>query len=167
MKEIEIGSTKKIHCNTCQLETHHQLFATYPRLHKNKVGMVFEFKYRMWICKGCDTAVFEETYMGYLPYLGIPKKGSWEEALSKKNAAWKLNLYPKRKVSDLEPKSFNFLDDKLKQLYQEVVESFNNDSRILCTIGLRALLEGICADKGVKVDRSLPKSIDGLKEYYL
>ena len=151
MKEIEIGSIKKIHCNTCKVDTHHQLKAKHRGTHVDEYGISEDLFSRFWICRGCDTATLETIY--------IHMTMSDGEKLCE--------FSPKREFSDshLTPKHFFKLNKKLEQIYKEIIQSFNNDAGILCTIGLRALLEGICADKGVKVERNLRASIDGLKEY--
>jgi len=164
MEYKKVGMKQTMYCNTCQRKTHHELIAVHKRNHET-FAMLFEYRYNLWVCLGCDTATLEEAHAGYLPYKGVPEKNSWAESLSKKNATWTSVLYPKRKMYDKQPKHFLNLDEKLAQIYKDVIGSFNNDSRILCAIGLRALLEGICADKGVKVERNLRASIDGLKEY--
>ncbi len=37
----------------------------------------------------------------------------------------------------------------LDRLYRETIDAFNNSSFLFCAGGLRALVEGICADRGV------------------
>jgi len=41
------------------------------------------------------------------------------------------------------------LKPKLRGIYRETIDSFNSGSLILCTAGLRALLEGVCDDKRI------------------
>lgn len=43
----------------------------------------------------------------------------------------------------------------------EVISAFNGGLRVLCAAGLRALIEGICADKQIH-GRRLEEQIDGL-----
>ncbi len=42
------------------------------------------------------------------------------------------------------------LPKNLKKLYREVVAAYNDNLHLLCAAGLRALLEGTCADKGIE-----------------
>jgi hypothetical protein len=58
-------------------------------------------------------------------------------------------------------KSFSALPKKLTELYAEVLSVHNSKLNVLCAIGLRALLEGICADKKI-TGRDLKKKIDGM-----
>jgi len=49
----------------------------------------------------------------------------------------------------------------LTAIYREAITCYNEGAPILCTAGLRALLEGICQDKRIK-GRNLKAKIDGL-----
>lgn len=162
MTELEIGACSRIYCNTCKVQTHHELKATHtrydePALSKNVderfAGFEEVWEYRFWVCRGCDTVTLEVVYTntGMLDPKG-------------RDNIWESDFYPKRKRRDWPPKRFRQLDEKLARIYREVVESFNSDSRVLCAVGLRALLEGICADKGV-TGRNLQKKIDGLEAH--
>lgn len=61
-----------------------------------------------------------------------------------------ITFHPKRMRGDLNPKGFLKLKPKLKQIYKEAITCFNSGSLLLCTAGLRALLEGVCEDKHIK-----------------
>lgn len=62
----------------------------------------------------------------------------------------------------LTPKSYSKLKSELTTIYREALSCYNEEALILCTAGLRALLEGICQDKRIK-GRNLKVKIDGLK----
>jgi len=160
------GDSRKLHCNTCKGETHHDRKATHDRSYSEIVnqydpGSELEYwekyRYSFWICRGCDSALLE------IEKTSIAMDGNWES-----------QFYPKR--ADLLPKHFMQLSRRLAALYVEVILTFNNDARILCAIGLRSLLEGICDDKGVKgkdlftrtdaLKKMLPENIvEGLHEF--
>ncbi len=161
MTEPKLGACRKMYCNTCKVETHHELKAVHSRHYQEVVDehtpfpqVVFweRYQYRFWICRGCDTAILEEAYTneGMFDYDG---KGIWEST-----------LHPKRARRDWPPKRFRQLDAKLASIYREVIESFNAELNILCAVGLRALLEGICADKGITV-KGIQQKIDKLVQY--
>lgn len=38
----------------------------------------------------------------------------------------------------------------LRRIYKEIIDCFNLESYTLCAAGLRAIVEGVCADQGVK-----------------
>jgi hypothetical protein len=71
-------------------------------------------------------------------------------------------IIPKGQLQIELAKNFRQLPNKLTTIYYEIIESFNNDAKILCAIGLRALLEGICADKNIE-HKNIYGKIEGLK----
>ena len=162
MTEAKLGTVQQIYCNTCKVETHHELKATHNRslelVHSRDEGDAYTgfediWDFRFWTCRGCDTATLEVAYTntGQLD----PKA---------RHNIWTSTFYPERERRHRPSKRFRQLSSKLAQIYREMVESFNKDLRILCAIGLRALLEGVCADKGV-TGRDLKGKINGLNTH--
>lgn len=158
MVELKVGARRKVYCNACKVKTHHELKGVHLRseaeyeddgtLHGQLVWWE-KVEYRFWICQGCDSATLEEAFTvdGMIGRDG--------------NQMWESTYHPRRIRRDLPKKRFLGLDRKLTSIYDEVIESFNAGLEILCAVGLRALLEGICAEKGVK-GSNLEKKIDGL-----
>lgn len=112
------------------------------------------FVYNLWICQGCDTATLQEACTA--------RTLVSDDGLQ---VAWTYDFYPRRLKEGWRSKPFS-MPLKLGITYQEVVESFNAGLVTLCSIGLRALLEGICVDKGItdEVAWGLEKKIDKLGE---
>jgi hypothetical protein len=157
----ELGTSRQIFCNSCRNKTHHELVFVHqcaenvvflnPDTPHEEVEDWDECEYRLWVCRGCGTAVLEKAL-----YCDLTEQ-------------WLPDYYPKREHRDLPQKGFQELNRRLTSIYREVIESFNAGLQILCAVGLRALLEGICADKGVegktleekinRLDRFLPSSI--------
>ncbi len=108
--------------------------------------------YNLWICQGCDTATLQEACTA-------------KKLIKNKKAILTYEFHPKRLKDGLHKKLFS-LHFKLGILYNEVIESYNNGLVTLCSIGLRALLEGICVDKGITDSMAwgLDKKIDKLGE---
>lgn len=151
---MEIGTIKRIYCNTCRGLTNHELIATQERKSSdtdfekdplNEFGSYEEWTYLFWTCRGCETASLQEDHVAYVngieQYIAV--------------------FYPRREGNSLTTKVFLQLNEKLTDIYGEVIKCFNNEAWILCSIGLRALLEGICADKNI-AGRSLFEKIEGL-----
>jgi Domain of unknown function (DUF4145) len=65
----------------------------------------------------------------------------------------------------MQAKYFIKLPPTLAKLYRETIEAFNSGSMLLCTLGLRVLIEGVCTDKGIN-GRKLEKKIDGLATFF-
>jgi hypothetical protein len=149
--------TDTILCNWCKRPTTHILRARNrrPRLvgegEAEEGGQPADVITSIWTCAGCDAATFEERMImledGDLGPCYFPSR--YDETLEE--------------LSDrIEPKHFRQLNSVLTRIYDEVIKTFNEDCMVLCTMGLRALTEGICEDKGVKVRNNLDASIKGL-----
>jgi Domain of unknown function (DUF4145) len=70
--------------------------------------------------------------------------------------------YPRRSALDRPLRHFTRLPPVLGRIYQQVVISYDHDLEILCAAGLRALVEGVCDDKGIG-GNNLNAKIDGMK----
>ena len=68
--------------------------------------------------------------------------------------------YPPRTYGKRRLKHFVKLPTPLSKLYSEIVEASNSGSMLLCTSGLRALLERVCKDEGI-IGYDLTERIDG------
>jgi hypothetical protein len=113
------------------------------------------FVYNLWVCQGCGTATLQEACTA--------KSFVGDEGFQ---VAWTYDFHPTKLKEGWREKSFS-MPPKLWLTYHEVVESFNAGLAILCSIGLRALLEGICVDKGItdEVAWGLEGKISKLGEY--
>jgi len=60
-----------------------------------------------------------------------------------------VRTYPLRNEDAAVAKAFHNVPSTLRRIYNEIVDCFNNDSPTLCAAGLRALVEGICAQLGI------------------
>lgn len=58
-------------------------------------------------------------------------------------------LYPERENETIPTKEFWKAPRILRGIYQETVDALNNECYTLCAAGLRAIVEGLCADQGV------------------
>ncbi len=76
--------------------------------------------------------------------------------------AEEFEYFPKRSQFSLIAKYYSKLRPELRKIYQEAITCYNEEALILCTAGLRALLEGICQDKKIK-GKNLKAKIEGLK----
>ena len=161
----EIGQkTKKIFCNQCKSLTNHVLRArhslseemTYDldgvEVADDDVVGIHVHRYSMWSCAGCTQPTLE-----------------WEVGYENPDLAdnfdsFQGDYFPSRSKDSLPARVFTKLNPKLTRLYMEVIASFNWNCLLLCTIGLRALIEGICVDKGL-TERELDRKIDGLIKF--
>jgi hypothetical protein len=154
-----------IDCNSCVGDTWHRLLFRQSikipvieeeeigpeEVAQNTIGEVEE-RWELLQCLGCDSFTvrigkedFDDGRM-YLTYL--PDRLSWQ-----------------RKARE-----YRTIPDLIKRIYVEVVTAFNTGMPILCAGGMRALLEGMCKDKGIgkgmtssgKVKDNLEGKINGL-----
>lgn len=161
MNRLKVGTIRKVFCNTCGIQTYHELRATSERGKDETKGteeyyvvMWWEnYEYRFWVCQLCSTATLEISYSN----MAMQEQEEAEE---------RLTMYPKR--AELKPRRFRrFRNKSLKSIYLEVIESYNAELSFSCALGLRALLEGICVDMGVKDEKPtkvLSQKIAALKE---
>lgn len=145
-----------IYCNLCRGKTRHLLVASKEYNFGSRVdlGEPAEWgEYRLWACAGCDTCTMEDYYTAdYMRSFGEEEYSQIYESI----------YHPKRTFSVRPNKYFENLPAKLNTLYSEVIKSYNETLHLLCAAGLRSLVEGICAEKGI-VGPNLEKKIEGMK----
>lgn len=144
--------TKRLYCNRCQGETNHILHGEHSCHEEIDEGHNWETTtYRLWTCAGCDTATMETESTASYFFDGDEQQYS-------------RSYDPPRSMDDLKPKVFRKIPPKLRAIYTQTIKAFNHQLRVLCAAGLRALIEGICADKQV-AGRTLEKKIDALEAH--
>ena len=158
-----MSEINKIHCNTCNHETNHELLSSHTRSyheveeHQGQEHLVWyeKFEYRFFVCRGCDTATLEEKYNcdGMYNHNG-------DEVYSYIYSPERKNKAPR------EPKKFVHIDSKLLSAYKEIIEAHNKSLEIITSMGVRALLEGICVVEGIddKEAYNLTGKINKLQE---
>lgn len=130
----------KSYCRTCKKDTNHEVICEESIKFGDEEWEVFgEDKYQIIRCMGCDNITFREE--GWFsedinPYTGDP--------------LLRISLYPKASGDDLESKRMTDVPKKIKRIYEETINSYNNQSFILCATGLRAIIEGVCAEENIK-----------------
>jgi hypothetical protein len=142
------AATKLVYCNRCGHETNHRKRGQYE--HRKEYNTEewdgwFRELVILESCCGCDA-----------PSLLIVSETS--------DSGPEEEISPPRKFSIRDSKRFNKLPDPLRLIYEETVDALNSRSLVLCTLGLRTLLEGVCIDKGIKA-RNLENKIDGLTTF--
>lgn len=147
------GQEIRVLCVTCNRETKHRVAAS---LDKNgsefnqQEGWHVHWRdhYQVVQCLGCETVTFR--HLNWFSEAFDPMFG--EDGTTE-------YLYPKRNLNTLVARPLINVPTTLKRLYVEVIDCFNNEALTLCAAGLRALVEGLCADNGVRdgfVERTKP-----------
>jgi len=137
----DLPDKKKIYCNMCKNETNHILIGEHlSDYYQEQDGQLIHWEktiFRFWVCAGCDEGTLEDCWT------------MQQLADRDGNQIFESTYYPSRKLEHIQVKRFRNLPTKLKKLYRESIEAYNNKLLILCAGGLRALIEGICVDKGI------------------
>lgn len=157
-RTLKTGTVEKAHCNSCGIATPHKLKSSslceeydvqYEGTEFETLYWWEEREYRFWVCELCGTAALEVNYSdlnidAHLADAGKNGISSW---------------YPSR--AKLTPKRFlPFRTKPLRNIYAEVINSYNSGLNVLCASGLRALLEGICVDMGIE-DKGRTRPLTG------
>jgi hypothetical protein len=133
-----LPAKRYIFCNNCKRETNHVCEAERRRFYYDEETHLSEqLGWRFWVCAGCEHSTLEEFYTC----------DGMEDEKGKK--LYDIKYFPERATFHVERKNFNRLPRKLNAIYREILHAFNSKLVVLCAIGIRALLEGICADKGI------------------
>ena len=133
--------TQRLACEECGRKTNHRVLASVEEYDETPDGDI-----RVWIdhwvvqCRGCNTLAFCRRYLCSedLAYddddnsILIPNHEMFPHRLpgrQRKEYGWKV-------------------PDKIRNLYEEAYTSLCNDLNVLASIGMRAVLEMVCRDKG-------------------
>jgi hypothetical protein len=166
------GDTRLIFCNECKQETNHicklheyysypiesdedlqRLAADDPDFSINDYTRSYEiWGYRLWACAGCDTWTVER-YYALVPEM--------DENLMFDRNFIDSSFIPERTKFHAQTKQFHQLTPTLDGIYREILHSYNYGLPVLCAVGIRMLLEGICEDQEMR-GAKLAQKIDGL-----
>lgn len=169
-KPAELSPNQRIFCNDCSRDNNHIcLYHMYRNCYLSAselfVVHLDNHGYRLWKCAGCDSCTLEYYSFDELFDFSVESHDEEDQLEWQKYVASfpdKLSLfYPKRKKYNLSPKQFKQLSNSLSKIYIETINAYNHEMPMLCAIGIRALIEGICSDHEI-TGRNLEKKIDGL-----
>ena len=142
------GEKFKAFCATCKTETNHTVAQSvdttgsqvihYGPDENDADSVDWSDRYQIIQCLGCDTFSFRH-------------KNWFSEAqdyYGHSDGSTTL-LYPQRSKDILNAKDIYNAPKNLRAIYKEVVNCFNGDSPVMCAVGLRATIEGVCAEHSV------------------
>lgn len=125
-----------IRCLSCQQETTHRVVAEHRRTDSSD-DMHLNLTWQITECAGCSTVTFVE-------------RSVFSEDLDEAgNTGERMLCHPKRDDHTRAIKPFPNVPPNLRRIYREMMDCFNGDSPTLCAAGLRAIVDGICADQNV------------------
>lgn len=131
------GQYIKAICEECQIETRHLVVTSYDcseydYLEDYDCSLEFLASFQIIQCQGCMNVSFRKT--------------EWSSEFPSHDDDEREHLYPERTHRTHFMKSFHNFPDKLNDIYEQTIACYNHFHFTLAAIGLRALLEGICAE---------------------
>ena len=136
-----------VDCTVCKRATNHDIVhAEHVSNYDEDSGIHCGAEYQMVRCRGCETISFAER--------------SWnsEDTDHEGQAIERLVLYPSRTIR--KPiENYYYLPGKVRKVYQETLTALSNTAPILAAIGIRAVVEAVCKDKGC-TGHNLENNID-------
>ncbi|WP_096435651.1 DUF4145 domain-containing protein [Alteribacter populi] len=134
----------KVFCFRCKSETNHEVLMKYKQKysHHDK-GELLDI-YNTIRCLGCDEIAFlhiygpenKPDYMHFEAYHHFPEETK--------------NLKPIPGFKVVVNKEFNYVPKHILELYDEVITAQNMDLLILCSAGIRTLIEAVCIELGIE-----------------
>ncbi|MBK3495329.1 DUF4145 domain-containing protein [Viridibacillus sp. YIM B01967] len=139
---------EKIYCKACEQKTNHGYLIKHS-VDGDDEEFQFEEHFYIIQCLGCDTIAFLREY-GDETMLDYDEDGDWVYYTEK-------SVYPEEpaKLSEYkeirrEIKEFEKVPSLINDLYNQVVSSYNSRHYLLCAVGLRMIVEGVCKELDVK-----------------
>ncbi len=147
METIEFNKTKdqvmRVLCPDCKKDTRHVVLQSVEASGIEEYDDSFSFHwgatYQVIQCRGCSNISFRSESSNsedYNSYDGKPQIY--------------ISLFPRRNKDTLQIKDFFYLPINLKRIYREIIDCYNNEIYTLCAAGLRAIIDGICFEEGIK-----------------
>lgn len=133
-----------IYCVKCKRNTNHEILCQTSKTFtpENTPDLWIDFVEVTWEileCRGCEEVTFREVSINSEEFdhtTGMPEPT--------------IKLFPQRSETMLPINAHYGLPTTLRQIYRETIDAYNQDFTILCAMGIRSLIEGICSDKGIK-----------------
>lgn len=146
MRKVEFNKSKgnefRVLCPQCEIETRHIVIQSAEINGSVDLDDDFwigwESKHQILECQGCQTISYREESSNSEDF--DPRTGRTEILV---------RLYPRRTNETLFIKEFINTPSNINRIYREVIDCFNNQIDTLCSAGLRAIIEGICAEVGI------------------
>ncbi len=142
-ENAEKGKVYDVQCVKCTGETEHHVLLSFDVSGSETVGQELEdhygytlswnTSYQIIRCGGCKSISYRND-----AWFSEDEGGSTE------------SLYPVRSQGKLVAKDYHNAPTTLRRIYRETIDAFNGECLTLCAGGLRAIVEGICADKKIK-----------------
>lgn len=152
-EEIKPQKILKVQCTTCKIDTNHRI-EWEQTFHDENDDIWVDTTYQLLLCQGCDTATLKSRT--------ICSEDMYQVGENEYDFEEKIIYYPKRSNRMISPILNSYhAPPKVRKIYLETVDAYNNEQQILCAIGIRAIIEAICLEENI-VESDLKKQIEGL-----
>jgi hypothetical protein len=142
----------ELFCNFCRHITEHQQIAKpFIRQEKYECDCFIIYLYQIWACSGCKDVTLE-----------VLQSFDMDIDVGGDRLFKRVGYIPNRVKYYHRLTEFDYIPENLFKTYDEIVNVFNCDHFLLCSIGLRSLLEGICVNLNIS-GKTLEDKIEGLK----
>jgi hypothetical protein len=145
----------RLPCGECDRETKHSVLESATQ-ERNVPGSEFRIveKYQIVQCKGCETITFRISRIN-------TQDSVWDEATDSEIHHERIELYPNRVAGRHKLRESPILSFEVGGIYDETHRALCGNQPILAGIGMRALIEAVCMEKGAK-GGNLRDKIDAL-----
>lgn len=126
----------KVPCNGCKHHTNHCILKEYSRAwhQEDEPDMGIDFAGGTWQiiqCLGCEAVTFREAWV------------------TSEDPEETVTYYPARSKDALPIKNTFNVPRSLTRIYREAIDAYNGRSFLLSAAGIRALVEGLCAQQKI------------------
>lgn len=140
----------KIFCHSCGKQTNHNVLCKEQLDSSPDEGYRWAESHYFARCAGCDAYTYAIESWG---------EDDWNPNTGEMDATWK--TYPRSATERQTVVDFWDLPPTVNRIYLEVIGAMNAQLPVLAGIGLRALIESVCRERGIAAS-NLEKLIDGL-----
>jgi hypothetical protein len=153
-----LGEKLNVACAECNRKTKHVVLASVDQTgsdtHAGRYHVSWGISYQVIQCLGCETVSFRKASHDSESSYELVAEDEWEFRPDEE-------LYPGRLAGRAGLVDVGLLPDNVQRIYLEAVKALNSQQPILTGIGLRALIEAVCKEKGA-VGSDLFAKIDNL-----
>lgn len=148
-----IGRTYQIPCSDCDNKTRHQVLACVSESGYHEEIGSWTQDYEIIMCLGCECISFRKDWQS------ADEMEQDEEG--KLVSTSHPEIFPQRIQGRKRLKEDHYLPHQIREIYHEVHQAIHNGQKILAGIGIRAIVEAVCAEKKAN-GKSLFERIDDL-----
>ena len=142
-------------CAQCLIETRHLILHSVDIDVENiRIPYWSSESFQIVQCQGCESISFRRWYSDTENTIHSISKGE-------QICVEMVEVYPSRMAGRSKIRHIRFLPSNVKQVYEETHSALCNRQQVLAGIGIRALIDAICKEKGAK-GWNLQKKIDDL-----